>query len=108
MNPPDNVVPPPAGKPAIRCFKRTTDDWYPSYRLSPSRDDRPPERLVKVSTMRLADGQWRVCVWGGDDAGMERDYPADQEKEAGAVYWRIISQEDVTRAFLESCGFRNA
>jgi hypothetical protein len=44
---------------------KAADDWYPNF----SGD------LVRVSFMPLlTGGKWRVCVWGADDLGMERDF----------------------------------
>ena len=50
----------------------TKENWYPNL----------PGDKLRVSFMELmrnfkqAKPQlWRVCVWGNDDFGMERDYP---------------------------------
>ena len=64
----------------INVYKHTNDSWYPSYQLC-SDNENQQNMLVEVSFMKLADDQitdddkqWRVCVWGEDDCGMEKDY----------------------------------
>jgi hypothetical protein len=52
----------------------------------------------------LSDGNWRVCVWGADDDGMERDF-ADKD-EAFDVYWSLISP--ISHDFLKTLGFVRA
>jgi hypothetical protein len=69
----------------------TPDEWHPCY----------PQNKVEVSTMPLTDGKFRVCVWGTDDFGMERDY--ETAKEALAVYASI--QSPVTIKGLKTLGF---
>lgn len=59
-------------------FIRTREDWYPSFRpnarcLNPDYHNPLPYTALRVSMMQLSDGLWRVCVWGQDDMGMERD-----------------------------------
>ncbi|MCA9495832.1 MAG: hypothetical protein KC589_02730 [Nanoarchaeota archaeon] len=57
----------------IDVFKKTSDDWYPNY----------PNDMVKVSFLKLpnilqnSDDEWRVCVWGNDDFGLERDFQSE-------------------------------
>ena len=68
------------------------EDWYPSF------------QCVRCSIMPLSTGQTRVCVWGADDTGMERDF--DTPEAAKAVYEEIPSP--VTREWLEEKGFVRA
>ena len=45
-------------------LKPTTDNWCPNYN----------NKTVAVSpVLNISDGSFRVCVWGADDMGMERD-----------------------------------
>ena len=84
----------------IRCdvFKRTSDHWHPNW----------PGSLVKVSFIPLGPPsvrrtEWRVCVWGHDDYGMERDLPS--EEEAWELFLWVIKLSDVTQAGLKEKGF---
>lgn len=90
---------------------RTREEWYPTIQggeTSPNPDyNNPlPDPAVRVSFMRLLTKEplWRVCLWGGDDFGMEIDTP-DREK-AEALYERI--KDFTTQAELESWGFGHA
>ena len=78
------------------CFKNSTDNWYPCY----------DNKLVKVSFMSLGpDGdQYRVCVWGADDFGMERDFDLDRYQNAETLFTRILEMEDVTQKQLTNLG----
>lgn len=87
----------------IDVFKRTNDDWYPPYRLTGEKE----QRLVEVSFMNLSNGEWRVCAWGGDDMGLERDY--SNEGEAFNVFLQIIGKEYVdTRMLIQEFTFHPA
>jgi hypothetical protein len=84
---------------SVRVFKRTVDDWYPSYKLDWVGRD---QYLIEVSFLQLSDGQWRVCCWGSDDMGLERDYPT--EAEAWAVFlqiigWGFVNQKQLRNEF---------
>ncbi len=72
----------------MRCdvFKRTTDDWYPPYVLEDGR------ALVRVSFIKLTHSEYlfRVCAWGMDDFGMEKDF--EKEKEA----WVCFRDQELT------------
>ena len=54
-------------------FLPTLDDWYPNY----------PRHTVRCSLVQLpTTKEYRVCVWGADDTGMERDFESyDEAKE---------------------------
>ena len=47
------------------CLCETPDDWYPT-----------KDGKVKLTVVKLV-GDWegwvRICVWGGDDFGLEKD-----------------------------------
>ena len=106
------------GKPVVASPERhsmmmpTLDDWSPCHVL-----ENHPSGIttgVKVSfielrpwTMRgrIYARQWRVCIWGNDDLGMERDYPDDEEAAARAMYDAILLWETVDRYELVEHGF---
>lgn len=61
---------------------RTKEDWYPTLRPNQKSPNPRPQfnnpldhPAVCVSLLRLTDGKYRVCVWGGDDYGLEFDTP---------------------------------
>ena len=87
----------------IRAFKPTSDDWYPSYHLKSM-------KLVEVKLLELfnPDG-WRVCAWGADDFGMERDWLTWRGWfSAQSMFQKILEQDKVNQAFLRKQGFRRA
>ena len=56
----------------ISVYKETLDEWYPSFQIRNRHIDPEQEtKLVNVSFIHLITGQWRVCVWGADDYGLE-------------------------------------
>ena len=97
----------------MRCdvFKRTTDDWYPSYTLSNWNKGVANQKLVEVSFCQTGPippvtGEWRVCVWGGDDYGMEKDFT--EVNAAWFCFLDVIGLDDVTMLALSERGFVNA
>jgi hypothetical protein len=50
--------------------------------------------------MSLSNGQYRVCVWGNDDFGFERDF--EQPGEAMVLYQLIVSQPYPTQTWLKN------
>lgn len=85
----------------VEVYKRTTDDWYPAFTSSEG-------DLVEVSFLQLREDGWRVCVWGNDDAGMEKDFPHDQENSAFCCFLEVIGMDDVTVDSLVKLGFVSA
>jgi hypothetical protein len=75
------------------------EDWYGNFKIE---DDRrfQTTRLVLVSAMGLSDGKYRVCVWGNDDFGLERDF--DQPGEAMTLFQLIVSQPYPTKEWLKN------
>lgn len=57
--------------------------------------------MVEVRIYGWSTGQWRVCVWGGDDYGFQ--YDTDDEHLARRIFDRIGHL--VTIADLRSWGF---
>lgn len=78
----------------------TTDQWYPNYEGN----------KVKVSLVPLLNHdtgeaqEWRVCVWGNDDFGMEIDVATFAE--ADAIYDGI--KAPITQSALSRLGFVRA
>lgn len=93
----------------VEVFKRTQDDWYGNYKIV---GDQRVSDLVEVSFLNLGPtlqpGQpnWRVCVWGNDDCGMERDF--ENETEAWVMFLQVIGLEHVNRNKLITLGFVSA
>ena len=94
----------------IQVFKRTEDNWYGCYKIV---DDARVKDLVEVSFTQtgpnpnLGDGQWRVCVWGNDDCGMERDFHTSED-EALTVFIEVIGWKFVNMNRLSANGFVSA
>ena len=74
---------------------RSTENWYPT-----------TAGQVQVSCMLLTDNQWRVCVWGGDDFGMERDFPNAGELEAKRLFENLV--DFTTQAQMHEFGMVRA
>ncbi len=95
---------------SIDVFKRTEDDWYGCYKIA---DDVRVSDLVKVSFTQTGPdpknfkGEWRVCVWGNDDCGMERDFGND-ESTALNVFYKVIGQKFVNMDYLKLNEFVSA
>jgi len=82
-------------------LKPTNDDWHPNY----------PGNLVKVSLTQTGpnppiNGDFRVCVWGRDDFGMERDFK--DRTEAQEMYRTVTNLSFVDKLALKSLGFVQA
>ncbi len=85
-------------------FKRTNDNWCPSYII---KDSFNQWSAVEVSFIHLMDGLFRVCAWGADDIGMERDY--ESENEACVVFLQVIGEDYVdVDLLIEKYGFKGA
>ena len=88
---------------------RTKEDWHGTFTplckpLNPDYHNPLDAYVVRVSFMQLTDGNWRVCVWGNDDFGLEYDTPS-------GVKARIIFESigDYTTQYeLHQLGFINA
>jgi hypothetical protein len=82
----------------VEVFKKTHDSWYPEWSLYIGPTDMKTG-LVQVSFLQLSDGMWRVCCWGADDMGLERDY--ETEAEAWNVFLQVIGWSDVSQSRLK-------
>jgi hypothetical protein len=85
-------IPAPVERSEIR--RPTSDDWYPNL----------PDGTVTVMFVELSTGQWRVCVWGGDDCGMERDFAHVDRQPARRLYDRLAGCSDVTKQLCHDHG----
>lgn len=76
----------------------TTDDWCPNIN----------EKFVRLSFFNLdcCDTEYRVCVWGGDDLGMELDTSC--KTKALGIHRTVSEMEDVTFEKLSDLGFVSA
>ena len=73
----------------IQKLIRTHEDWYPTI-----------NQTVRASLIRLSTCEWRVCVWGGDDFGLEKDFPSVDRQAAKKLYKKLVdftSQADMKR-----------
>ena len=92
----------------VDVFKVTSDDWCGSYAIDGWHKGALRQMLVIVSFCMTGpkpphDGDWRVCVWGNDDCGMEKDFK--DERTAWCCYLEIIGLEDVTMTAIKERGF---
>lgn len=90
----------------VKVFKSTSESWFPSYTIDGGKSLLVEVRFTQTGPHPPADGDWRVCVWGGDDCGMERDF--SNEEEAWNCFLQVIGLQDVTRAALKDRGFSSA
>lgn len=73
----------------------TTEQWYPT-----------SNGMVKVSLLELSNRLWRVCVWGGDDFGLEKDFPHTERQAAKKLFHKI--NDYTTQAWMREQGMHNA
>jgi hypothetical protein len=94
----------------IQVFKRTKDNWHGSYKIA---GDARVSDLVEVSFTQTGPdpkngkGEFRVCVWGNDDCGMERDFGDDEDKALN-MFYQVIGMEYVNMIDLFTNKFGNA
>lgn len=89
----------------VEMFKPTRDDWHPNYRIA--EDKRyGATGFVRVSFLGLNDGVHRVCVWGADDMGMERDFK--HKSEARGMFKILTMLPSIEKAALLKHGFERA
>lgn len=92
----------------INVYKQTDDDWCGNYKVA---DDVRVSDLVEVSFCQTGpnppiNGDWRVCVWGNDDLGMEMDF--DNETTALNMFYQVIGLDKVNMSLLKKLGFWSA
>lgn len=87
----------------ISCFKPTSDDWYPCYKIA--NDQRHQGGFVEVA-LRTIDPEgkiYRVSIWGADDLGMDQD--TSDPMEAQEWYNRVVNASIVSKKELLIWGF---
>ena len=90
-------------------FKKTTDNWCGNYIISDSHNQYEAVRVSFVELKNSGDEyMWRICVWGTDDCGMERDFIADEFHIARDLFSSILTWEYVTFDKLIKNGFISA
>jgi len=92
----------------VDVFKRTSGQWYQNYHLD---NDELVDELVEVSFCQTGpcpseNGDWRVCAWGDNGFGIEKDF--QEREEAWACFLAVISLDDVTVDRLKELGFVGA
>ena len=84
----------------------TLDQWFPNHKLEnhPSGlTDGVEVSFIELRPFRKNPKLWRVCVWGNDDLGMERDF--ESRIDALAMYKKVTSWETVDKHQLTQNGF---
>jgi hypothetical protein len=92
----------------IVVYKPTQNDWCGNHTIEIGGEE---IRLVRVSLIKMTPFmeskiEWRVCVWGNDDFGM--DYDCIEKDEAMKIFQEVIALEYVNVVDLTSRGFINA
>ena len=92
----------------VDVFKRTQDDWYGNYRIVGDQrvSDLVETSFMKLEPMNTGGPLWRVCVWGNDDCGVEKDF--ESETEAWNTFLQVIGLPFVNRSLLTAMGFASA
>lgn len=95
-------------KPHFRTdvVKFTDDDWYGNYSIM---HKGVMTKTVQVTYVPLALDQdakrlFRVCVWGNDDFGLERDY--EDRRAARRAFSKIVDMYRVNKNELKDMGFQ--
>ena len=80
------------------------EDWAGNFKIA---DDvrYKDTRFCELSILHLHDGQWRVCIWGNDDTGMDRDFPADKFEEAHALFLHVAVTHLPKKKLFKELGF---
>ncbi|MEA1973164.1 MAG: hypothetical protein U9N34_07725 [Candidatus Cloacimonadota bacterium] len=73
-------------------LKYTSDDFCPNIN----------EDKVELSLVDIKDGEYRVCVWGNDDLGLEKDF--DNLGEAEYLFELLDRLPDITIEILKENG----
>ena len=92
----------------IEVYKQTDDNWCGNYKVV---GDCRVSDIVEVSFCQTGpnppiNGDWRVCVWGNDDLGMEMDF--DNETTALNMFYQVIELDKVNMSLLKKLGFWSA
>ena len=92
----------------LNVFVPVDEDWYPSFTI----EYQGIIKLVRVTlhecTLFFNPPFTRVSIWGADDCGMEKDYPATDFEKARADWLMVVQNKNLTRKWLYEQGFVNA
>lgn len=78
-----------------KCMVNTDEDWYPT-----------DEGKLKMSVIQEPRSKFiRICIWGGDDFGMEKDYKMSENTFEDALLEADVIPEPVTVTWLLENGF---
>lgn len=88
----------------IDCAVEVRDDWYPNFNAE-GKPDREG-RYVRLSLLEIPTrAGWRVCAWGADDFGLEKDFDHGDRAAAQETYDLVRQVGPITQADLLSIGF---
>lgn len=88
----------------IKIIKPTEDDWYGNEILNIRGVS---TKVVTCSLMLLLNQKtWRVCVWGNDDFGLEKD--SESFDEIYDLFMQILVLPYVNKQKLKDMGLYNA
>ena len=94
------------------CFKQTEDEWYPNYDGDTVRVSLILRRKKSNEYKLYGQTLFRVCVWGDDDFGMEKDFKSGDDQadieQAKELYATLIEQKFINQGYLKKLGFINA
>ncbi len=87
----------------LMAFKRTDEDWCPSFSLENNGGLLVQAFLLKMDTEAHEPDRWIVTVCGDDDGGME--YQTGSEVGAQRMFLKVLALERVNLAHLKALGF---
>ena len=86
----------------ITIYKKTNEDWYPSIIMDGG-------QYIEVSFIPLSNKKFRVCAWGDDDFGMEKDFESKDRFAAYSLFKEIEKiEQPLTKSYFKNKGFINA
>lgn len=80
---------------------KTEEDWHPNFQ----------NNMLRLRLYRLNNNKgFRVCIWGADDTGMEKDFPYSVTglEHAAYTFAAIVKYQPVTRYKLKRYDLRRA
>lgn len=91
----------------------TREDWHPAIHINAQGQEvfsYLPEAehcrtFFCLAFHQLGEGLWRVCAWGGDDFGLEKDF-ADREK--ALKLYESIQPWTTVKTLIGRYGFKHA
>lgn len=93
----------------LQFFLKTTDDWHPCWN-----EDEVKVSVIRMKRLRKSEGLeergWRICLWGADDDGMERDFDkGDDGEDLRDILEEALSiPEPITKSWLRQKGYVQA